>query len=226
MFLVYYIGLGIVTQNWSMLTLHKLSPSGGVLAIVCISVAIIGIAIFWFWGIQNFKFHPLTRDLCKYGSPWRAVATQINLEFRRVEKFSSVLGGTSVYVTNSWIIKCTAYKINIAQQTDSHLSILKSEEFDLSHDNNQGTQYLQIKVSSIPPNETSFNLNLNSIEYSDLKDRLSAPIRNARNVVIHQTISDRFINEFKLQVSRNGSVEIPSLISQVSKVTFFHLNHC
>lgn len=126
-----------------------------------------------------------------------------------------------MYVTNSWIIKCAAYKINIAQQTDSHLSILKSEEFDLSHDNNQGTQYLQIKVSSIPPNETSFNLNLNSIEYSDLKDRLSAPIRNARNVVIHQTISDRFINEFKLQVSRNGSVEIPSLISQVSKVTFF-----
>lgn len=212
--LVYYVGLGFVTQNWKMLTLHKLSPSGSLFALICISTALSGVLIFCVWSYQNWMFHPLARDLCKYGAPWRAVAAQINLEFRRVEKFSSVTGGTAVYVTDSWIIKSTAYKVHIAQQTDAHLAVLKSEEFDFSHENNQGTQYLQIKVATIPPHETSFNLNLHSFEYNDLKDRLSSPIRNARDIVIHQSISDRFIKEFKAQVSLNGAVEVPSLMNQ------------
>ena len=52
-----------------------------------------------------------------------AVAGQINIEFRRVDKFTAVSGGSGVYVTDSWIIKSTTYTIHIAQQTDSHLSL-------------------------------------------------------------------------------------------------------
>ncbi len=56
-----------------------------------------------------------------------SVAAQINLEFRRVEKFSAVTGGSGVYVTDSWIIKTNSYTVSIAQQTDSHLSIAGNE---------------------------------------------------------------------------------------------------
>ena len=52
-----------------------------------------------------------------------AVAGQINIEFRRVDKFTAVSGGSGLYVTDSWIIKSTTYRIHVAQQTDSHLSI-------------------------------------------------------------------------------------------------------
>jgi len=151
------------------------------------------------------------RTLVGYGSPWQDVAAQINMEFRSLEKFSSVLGGTSIYVTDSWIIKCTTYKVHIAQQTDSHLSIVNSENFAYNHDTNQSAQFLQLRVSSIPPHDCMFDLNVNAVEYKDMKDRLNAPILNVRNVVINQSLSDRFLNAFREQVATNGFLETNQL---------------
>ena len=37
-----------------------------------------------------------------------------------------------------------------------------------------------------------------------MKDRLQAPIRNARNIVIHQSLSDKFLDAFKIQVHSNA----------------------
>lgn len=215
-FVVYYLGLAIVAPQYDLFSFTKLSPWTTVLALVCFGWFLCGVLLSVYWSLLNWKYHPLTKDLLKYGSPWRGVAAQINLEFRRIEKFSSVTGGTSTYVTDSWIIKCSTYRIYIAQQTDSHLSVVKSEEFLYNQETNQSAQFLQIKVMTIPPHEQSFYLNLNSLEYSDLKDRVSAPIRTARDVVIHQTLSDRFLATFKQQVEDNGRVEIPSLGNNVS----------
>ena len=177
--------------------------------------------LYFIWTYSTSKYHPLVKDLLKFGTPWRSVASQINLEFRRVEKFSLISGGTSVYVTDSWIIKCTAYKVYIAQQTDSHLSILKTEDFPYNTGNIPTGQFLQIKVSSVLPHEESFVINLNSLDYHDLKDRLSAPIRNAREVVIHQTLSDRFIEAFREQVEANGLLAGFSFRNNVQKYIFF-----
>jgi len=216
--LIYYIGLAIVSQDMQLFAISRLSATTTIFALLCLSTFIIGILLFTFWSMLNWKYHPLARDLVKYGTSWRDVASQINLEFRRLEKYSSIMGGTSIYVTDSWIIKCTAYKIHTTQQTDSHLTIVKSEEFDFTHDqNNQGLQYLQIKVSSIPPHETEFFIRLNALEFSDMKDRLNAPLLNARNIVIHQTLNDRFMIAFKEQIQQNGTIEMPSLLDQDSE---------
>ena len=190
------------------------------LALFCFGSFIVGMLLSLFWRFSNWRFHPLAKDLLRYGSPWRGVASQINLEYRRIEKFSSVTGGTSVYVTDSWIVKCSTYRVYIAQQTDSHLSVVKSEEFLYNQDTNQSAQFLKINVSTIPPHKQTFGLNLNSLEYNDLKDRLSAPIRTVQNVVVHQTLSDRFLETFKQQVEINGSVEIPSLAINVRMFVF------
>ena len=40
-------------------------------------------------------------------------------------------------------------------------------------------------------------------EYNDLKEKLQAPIRNARNVVIRQSLSDRFLEAFQQHVDGN-----------------------
>ena len=44
---------------------------------------------------------------------------------------------------------------------------------------------------------------LNAVEYSDLKDKLQTPIRAARDVVIRQSLSDRFLAAFREQVESN-----------------------
>lgn len=43
------------------------------------------------------------------------------------------------------------------------------------------------------------------MQYSQLREKIQNPIRTARSVVIHQTLSDRFISAFAEQVQRNGT---------------------
>lgn len=53
-------------------------------------------------------------------------------------------------------------------------------------------------------------LRLNSAEYAELREKLHAPIRNSANVVIHQTISELFLETFRVQVELNGLYTLPS----------------
>ncbi len=52
------------------------------------------------------------------------------------------------------------------------------------------------------------DIRLNSLQYSQLKDKLQAPIRTARTVVIQQSLSDQFISAFREQVHTNGTYPI------------------
>ena len=69
-------------------------------------------------------------------------------------------------------------------------------------------QFLNIKVSSITPGVKPFVIRLNSTDYGDLREKLQAPIRNARNVVIHQSLSDKFIEAFKEHVAQNDAYHL------------------
>ena len=52
-------------------------------------------------------------------------------------------------------------------------------------------------------------IRLNSMQYSQLREKIQNPIRAARSIVIHQSLSDRFIAAFTEQVQRNGVYRIP-----------------
>ena len=47
------------------------------------------------------------------------------------------------------------------------------------------------------------------MQYSQLREKIQNPIRAARSIVIHQSLSDRFIAAFTEQVQRNGVYRIP-----------------
>ena len=154
------------------------------------------------------KNHPLVNTLSHHGNPWTDVAARINVEFRRIDKFSSHIGGTSIYITDSWIIKCSAYRVDIAHKPDVHLNILKAENHEISIETNSAIQFLNIQVSSINSAVKPFVIRLNSMDYSELKEKIQAPIVNARNVVIHQSLSDQFVKAFKDQVVQNQRYQI------------------
>lgn len=63
------------------------------------------------------------------------------------------------------------------------------------------------------------DIRLNSYQYSQLRDRLLSPVRIARNVVIHQSLTDRFAAAFAEQVERNGIYTLPqdSTVSSSNK---------
>ena len=47
------------------------------------------------------------------------------------------------------------------------------------------------------------------MEFGDLKEKLHGPVRNARNIVIHQSMSDLFLKEFREQVAANPQYSPP-----------------
>ena len=62
---------------------------------------------------------PLFKGECFYS--YRRVALSINIEFIGLEKFVAELGGTTVIITDSWIIQCNVHSVDIIHQQDAVL---------------------------------------------------------------------------------------------------------
>lgn len=206
--LAYYVGLLVFAPNTSWTSIS-------ILILFCFVVPIIGVAIALMWLLRNYVNHPLVKTLTAHGTPWKDVASQINSEFRSVEKFSHIMGSTRFYVTASWILKCSAYCVNVAQQTDSHIAITKSEEHiygDIeraTHDSppTLGTQLLHMMVISINPAVKPFPVTLNSVDYRALMDRLGSAVVMSRDIIIRQNVNEMFIEAFTEQVQSNGNID-------------------
>lgn len=58
-------------------------------------------------------------------------------------------------------------------------------------------------------------IRLNALQYGELKEKLHAPLREARGIIVQQTLGDMFTDAFKKQVEQNGVYNLP-LSSPVS----------
>jgi len=58
-------------------------------------------------------------------------------------------------------------------------------------------------------------IRLNALQYGELKEKLHAPIREARGIIVQQTLGEKFTDAFKKQVEKNGFYNLP-LSSPVS----------
>ncbi|KAK3727035.1 hypothetical protein QZH41_012556 [Actinostola sp. cb2023] len=218
----YYIGLGLVSlYNEYDNGLHILDPGRAGLAVtcfllLCVGVAGCGFSVARYWSWNNWGNHPFCKVLSKHGGPWRAVASSLNIEFRRITKFSSIIGGTRLYITDSWIVKSTTYSVHLAHKPDVHLTIIATEDHDFSHESNMAVQFLNIQVASINPAVKPFIIRLLSTDYGELREKIHAPIRNARNIIIHQSLTDRFLEAFRQQVEQNEKYFIQE-IDEVSE---------
>lgn len=113
------------------------------------------------WSQKRWSNHPLARTLAHHALPqsgWRVVASSINTEFRRIDKFATGVPGARVIVTDTWVMKVTTYRVYIAQQQDIHLTVTESRQHELSPDSNTPIQFITIRVASINPNVPPFDI--------------------------------------------------------------------
>ena len=208
----HYILGGAFSEDLNVFNLYHSGLIVKVYFTITLSVLLFGCCLAAFWSWNNCVYHPLVRVLGSYTGPWRATASSVNIEFRRIDKFCSrtSIGGSKIYVTDSWIIKTSAYRIDLAHQQNVHLTIQRSEDHAMSFESQTPVQFLWIKVQSINLAVKPFILRVNSTEYGDIKDKLQSPVRNARNVVIHQTLSDQFLAAFGERVEANQQYFLPS----------------
>ncbi|XP_046571270.1 E3 ubiquitin-protein ligase TM129-like [Haliotis rubra] len=205
--LAYYITLGLFSPELELFYPWLIGWKGQIfLAFSLILPTVTGLlCLFWYRGKWNN--HPISRQLSYLvndsSSSWRSVASSIDVEFRRFDKFTTGPYGRRLIVTDAWIMKTSTYFVNVAHQQDIHLTLAGSEEHEISYENTIPSQYLHISVGVVNPRIGSFNVRLNATEFGDLKEKLQSPVRNARNIVIKQSLSDQFLDAFRQQVHRN-----------------------
>ena len=51
------------------------------------------------------------------------------------------------------------------------------------------------------PEVPSFTFRLNSLEYQNLQDKVTGTIDNLENILVYKTVSERFVDVFKEQIS-------------------------
>ncbi|KAG9479513.1 hypothetical protein GDO78_011509 [Eleutherodactylus coqui] len=206
----YYIGMCFAAPEKQLYYFYAVSDGWRIFALFAVILPTAAGFLALYWSRKRWTNHPLARALAHHALPhsdWRIVVFSINNEFRRIDKFATGVPGARVIVTDTWVMKVTTYKVYVAQQQDIHLTVTESTQHELSPDSNAPVQFITIRVASINPNVRPFDIRLNSTEYGELKEKLHAPIRNAANVVIHQTLGDMFLDTFRTLVEANNVYE-------------------
>ena len=170
--------------------------------------AVLILTICYYWKQNNFNNHPVAVKLKKFSANWNQIANQINVEFRRIDKFQAGSLFSRVYVTDNWLIKVSLYSIDLCPNDTIDLTLTHANEVNLTQDGSPSTQYLHILVKSTDNKIKPFYIRLNSFEYKDFNDKLNKPIREACSIIIKQSLPDQFLDAFRQQISENVSLNL------------------
>lgn len=166
-------------------------------------------AAIYYWSRNQWQNHPIARRLEKFTDgerlrDWRAVAGNINDEYRRDDKVVIKMNPLSrVVATENWVIKTGPYWINVAHQDDSALVAYKSDTHDVSQEAFETVQYVNIAVKPTRQGIREFSIRINALDFKDLQDRINRPITILSSVKFHRSVLDRFVEVFKDQVAQN-----------------------
>lgn len=212
----YYIGLCVAAPEKNLIYIEQVRDSWRVFLVLSVSLHMISWLLVIYWYCFHWRNHPICRTLKAHAQlPYSTsghvhVAARINREFRRIDKVVIGEPGARVIVTDNWILKVSTYHIDMALQSDCHVTVTESRQHHLSPDSTSPIEILTLRVESINPAVRPFNISLNSTEYTDFREKLRAPIRTSPNVVIHQTISELFLETFRAQAELNQQYSLPS----------------
>ncbi|KAL6118040.1 tmem129 [Pungitius sinensis] len=211
----YYMGMCIAAPEKNLGYFHKqVSDSWRAFLLLSLCIQLTSWTLVIYWSRHHWHNHPICRALQAHIQPphpgWGSVATSVNTEFRRIDKFATGAPGARVIVTDSWVLKVTTYHVYMALQSECHVTVTQSRQHQLSPDLTSPAQILTLRVDSINPAVKPFDIRLISTEYAELREKLHAPIRNSPNVVIHQTMSELFLDTFRAHVDLNQPYTLPS----------------
>jgi hypothetical protein len=128
---------------------------------ICLLIPFITSFIVLKWHLNDCHMHPIVRQLRSFiqsnnqqpEQTWHAVESSINTEFRRYDKFAcgSATSNVRCYVLDSWIVKCSMYHVNIAQQSNVRVELVDAHDIHLQETNEDvslSIQYLNILIKS------------------------------------------------------------------------------
>ncbi|XP_073898861.1 E3 ubiquitin-protein ligase TM129 isoform X3 [Castor canadensis] len=147
----YYMGMCFAASEKHLYSPTQAPEAWRLFFLLALILPSVACALVYYWSQDRWARHPLARTLALYALPqstWQAVASSINTEFRRIDKFATGAPGARVVVTDTWVMKVTTYRVHVAQQQDVHLTVTESRQHELSPDSNLPVQLLTIRVAS------------------------------------------------------------------------------
>lgn len=104
------------------------------------------------WKRDDWADHPFVRKVLSQSTGvrnWRAMAADVDTEFRRVDKLVIRSGNVGkVVITDNWILKVGQWpwSFAIAHQSDVRIEVIRSDNFNLSVDTpGAGAQFLTVR---------------------------------------------------------------------------------
>ena len=88
---------------------HQVSDGWRVFLLLSLCLQLVSWTLIIYWSQYHWHNHPISRALQAHVQPpyssWGSVATSINTEFRRIDKFATGAPGARVIITDSWVLK-------------------------------------------------------------------------------------------------------------------------
>ncbi|KAK7479297.1 hypothetical protein BaRGS_00029467 [Batillaria attramentaria] len=118
----YYIGLALFAPELNLLAVWELTPFFQAVFSICLGLPLTVLLFALYWHYDNWSNHPIAQQLVQLsnGGSWKAVASAVNTEFRRIDKFASGTPGRRFQSAT------TAQYLNInVQRVERYLSDFK-----------------------------------------------------------------------------------------------------
>ncbi|XP_049645696.1 E3 ubiquitin-protein ligase TM129 isoform X2 [Suncus etruscus] len=157
----YYVGMCFAASEKQLYWPSRAPVAWRLFLLLAVTLPAVTCVLIYYWSRECWARHPLARTLALYALPqsdWRAVATSINTEFRRIDKFATGAPGARVIVTDTWVMKVTTYRVHVAQQQDVQLTVTQSQQHNLSPDSVLPVQLLTIRVAATRPLVQAFDI--------------------------------------------------------------------
>uniref|UniRef100_A0A667GHM6 Transmembrane protein 129, E3 ubiquitin ligase n=1 Tax=Lynx canadensis TaxID=61383 RepID=A0A667GHM6_LYNCA len=157
----YYVGMCFAASEKQLYSPSRAPETWRLFLLLAVTLPTVACTLIYYWSWDRWACHPLARTLALYALPqsgWWAVASSVNTEFRRIDKFATGAPGARVIVTDTWVMKVTTYRVHVAQQRDVHLTVTESQQHELSPDSNLPVQLLTIHVASTSPAVQAFDI--------------------------------------------------------------------
>ncbi|CAK8689569.1 unnamed protein product [Clavelina lepadiformis] len=202
----YFFGMTFVSE--SKLTFFRVCEGTVHIAwqiyLLCsLALALVMVGVVYYWSLEKWKNHPISKMLLVYSNSFSDVAMQINAEFRSIDKYTSGDSYKSrVIVTDNWLIKTHTYSVSFIQQDHLRLVVRKTEQFQVSPETMATVQFVNLKVTCLKRNK-SFIIRILSTEYIDFKEKLRVSVFTLPNIRVHTTSVELFLEVFREHVVQN-----------------------
>ncbi|XP_075336941.1 E3 ubiquitin-protein ligase TM129 isoform X2 [Odontesthes bonariensis] len=158
----YYLGMCIAAPEKNLGSIHQVSDGWRAFLLLSLCLQLASWMLVIYWSRRHWHNHPISKALQSHAQPahsgWGSVASSINTEFRRIDKFATGVSGARVIVTDSWVLKVTTYHMYMVSQSDCHVTVTQSRQHELSPDSASPIELLTLRVSSINPAVRPFNI--------------------------------------------------------------------